>query len=289
MHKLPPLIDTEILRTFVAVVDTGSMTSAAKTIFRTPAAVSMQIGKLESIIDKPLLIRSNRNITLTQHGETVLSYARKMINLNQSLLNEFVAASLTGTVTVGLPEQFGTKELPIILSQFSKSFPHVSVNVQLTKSARILELVNAGDLDIGLISFNNELQEPNSSKLIRVDKLTWVTLKDSSLASQRPLPLSLAEHGCSWRTLAIEALDNSNIKYRIAYSSDNYIAQAAAVSSDLAIAALPESLISNDLVAVPKEFNLPKLGAVKTSLIKGAHINEAASALSSFIQHVLAD
>ena len=125
----PPLLDTEVLRSFVAIAESGSFTRAAKQVFRTPSALSMQIKRLEETLGHPLFVREARQVRLTPEGETLLGYGRRLLKLNQEAVSRFLAPSVEGTVRVGTPDDVGTRILPQVLSRFARSHPAVQVEV----------------------------------------------------------------------------------------------------------------------------------------------------------------
>jgi len=130
-----PLLDNDILRTFVAIAETGNFSTAAEVVFRTPSAVSMQIKKLEEQLKTTLFLRDARSVTLTAHGETLLTYARRMIALSNEAVSRFVMPELTGVVRLGAPEDIGERGLlPGILKRFAEAFPAIMVDVTIAAS-----------------------------------------------------------------------------------------------------------------------------------------------------------
>lgn len=285
-----PTVDLDMLRSFVAIAETGSMTNAAKIVFRTPAAVSMQVKKLETLLDTSLLKRTSRSITLTKDGEILLSYGRKLLTLNQSLMDALLTPQLEGTIRLGLPEQLGVTDLPAILSQFKLNYPQVDLDVILGRSIEINQKFSQGEIDIGIVSSNDlMLQGGTNTRFLRSERMFWVSQKGSSLINDEMLLLSLAEPGCSWRTLALKALDSAGMPYRIAYTSDNVMGQLAAVEANLAIAAIPESLLKNRLGNIQVVNNLPKMGSIESYLLLSGTATEATLTLARYIESILAE
>ena len=117
-HPLP-LLDLDVLRTFVAIAETGSFTTAANAVFRTPSAVSMQIKKLEEILGRSVFARDARSVTLTTDGEILLGYARRMLAVNREAVSKFIIPDITGIVRLGSPDDFGERVLPNVLKRFA--------------------------------------------------------------------------------------------------------------------------------------------------------------------------
>ena len=124
-----PLLDSDLVRTFVAIAETGSFTRAARQVFRTPGALSMQIKRLEETLGKTLFVRDARQVRLTPEGEVLLSFGRRLLKLNEEAVAQFLAPSLEGRVRFGTPDDVGTRLLPGVLAQFARSHPAVQVDV----------------------------------------------------------------------------------------------------------------------------------------------------------------
>ncbi|NVK58151.1 MAG: LysR family transcriptional regulator [Alteromonadaceae bacterium] len=260
-------VDLDMLRSFVAIVESGSMTKAARLVYRTPAAVSLQIKKLEELLGVRLMERTSRATHLTSHGELLMNYARQLLSINQELFGQFNQSQPVQTLTFGLAEQFGVTDLPAVLSQFSKAYPHIRVEVVVGRSTEIMQKFLRKELDIGLVNLLTD-SPPEYMQLVSKERLCWATVSGSSIAQQMPLKLSLAETGCAWRQLAVEALSKQGLDYTIAYTSDSYMGQVAAAKADLAIAAIPFSLLEAPLIEVDRAAGLPDIGIVPTYVLQ---------------------
>ncbi|MEW9799747.1 LysR substrate-binding domain-containing protein [Alteromonas sp. CYL-A6] len=281
------MLDIDLLKTFNAIAETGSMAKAARMVFRTPAAVSMQIKKLEELLKCQLLSRKSKETKLTNEGETLIRYCRQILRLNDEAVRHFIKPKLTGKVTVGLPEQFGSYELPLILSHFAKTHPSVQVDVVMDQSSILLKKFEDEIIDIAMLSVNIDTKSEASMKPVRLEKIVWAALDGGEAINKEPLPLALAEKGCNWRDLALKALDTQGRKYRLAYSSENCNGQLAAVRADLAIAAVPDTLVKPPLKKVPESFGLPTIGYAQTSLLVREEASDEVKALSDFMMNIL--
>ena len=126
-----PLLELDILRTFVAIAETGNFTTAAETVHRTPSAVSMQIKKLEEMLGCTLFRRDARSVTLTHHGEVLLSYARRLLTLSNEAVSRFMMPEMNGVVRLGAPDDVGELILPEVLRRFAETYPSIAVNVSI--------------------------------------------------------------------------------------------------------------------------------------------------------------
>src|SRR5680860_1334112 len=113
-----PLLDNDVLRTFVAISECGTFTDAAKVVHRTPSALSMQIKQLELTLGKCLFIREPRQVRLTAEGEELLDYSRRLLRLNEEAVRYFLSPTLEGKVGIGTSDDVGTRILPEVLAQF---------------------------------------------------------------------------------------------------------------------------------------------------------------------------
>lgn len=280
-----PLLETDLLRTFVAIAETGSFTRAARTIFRTPSAVSMQMRKLEETLGRALFLREGRAVQLTADGEALLGYGRRMLSLNQEAVARFLEPPLAGVVRFGAPDDFGTRLLPPILARFASTHRDVEVEVSLQPSAVLLDRLDRGELDLTLITDGCGPNAPQRGSVVFSEPLVWAGLREGAAWRCDPLPLALSSAPCAWRATALAALDKEGRRYRVAYSSEHCAGQTAALLADLAVAPFAASLVAPPLRRLGQAENLPPLGTYNMSLVRGS---ERSAACDAFAEHVLA-
>lgn len=255
-------IDIDVMKTFVAIAETGSFSKAAQKVFRTPSAVSMQIKKLEDVLGVSVFERDSRSVALTQDGELLLSYARRILALSNEMMARFIMPEINGTVCLGAPDDYGNKLLPDVLKRFAETHPNVSVNVIMDGSQNLKERFENGELDVMIYTSNNSRpMEPGATVVLEED-LVWAGLKGGCAYEKNPLPISMWESGCAWRAGAVDALGKVGREFRVAYMSAQIVAQRAAISADLAVAPMPCSFIEPPLVRLnQKDHGLPPLGS----------------------------
>ncbi len=229
-------LDLDQLRTFIAIVETGSFTRAAEAVFKTQSAVSMQMRRLEERIGKPIFARDGRASKLTEEGERLLGFARRMMRLNDETVAAFDDEELSGAVRLGTPDDYADRFLPEVLARFARSNPRVEVSVVCDQSSELIRQARAGDIDLGIVTHCGE----GNVEVIRQEPLLWVTSAQHSAAEETVLPLALAKPPCMWRSAAIEALTDAGRQYRVLYQSANATATAAAVLAGLAVSVLAE-------------------------------------------------
>lgn len=278
-----PLLDMELIRTFVIIAETGSFTRASQQVFRTPSALSMQIKRLEEILSQRLLIRDSRRVSLTPEGEVLLSFGRRLLKLNEETVAQFLAPSLGGVIRFGTPDDVGSRILPSVLAQFARSHPAVQVDVVVGRSQDILARLERDELDMVLVTAGNDSQDLQLGQVVRTEPLVWAALEGGVAPHQSPLPVALASHGCPWRRQALAALDKVGLPYRIAYTSENCAGQEAAMLADLAVAPFPKSLVKPPLRRVEPEVGLPPLGEYQIRLVRRENIGRSGETLAGYI------
>jgi DNA-binding transcriptional LysR family regulator len=259
LRHVLPLLELDILKTFVAIAETGNFTTAAETVYRTPSAVSMQIKKLEEMLGCVLFLRDARSVSLTPKGEVLLGFARRMLALNNEAVSRFLLPDMNGVVRVGAPEDIGERILPEVLKRFAESYPNVTVDVTIGTSTVMRKRVEEHRMDIAI--FNSLAGENTGGGEILVsERLVWAGIKCGTAHTREPLPISMWEDGCVWRADAVDQLTRSGRKFRVAFLSAHTTGQRAAIQADLAIAPLPRYLVQGDLVALGEAEGLPELG-----------------------------
>jgi DNA-binding transcriptional LysR family regulator len=277
-------LELDLLRTLVAIADTGSFNRAARSVFRTPSAVSMQMKKLEEQVGRPLFAKDGRSVVLTPDGEALVGYGRRILKLAEEALGRFRAPQVAGKVKLGAPDDFATRFVPEILARFAATYPNVEVDVTVSASRDLAGMLETGELDVALLSSGSQNNPLNPISVVHRERLVWAGLRHGCADEQRPLPLALSNVGCAWRTMALEALDRAGIEYRIAYTSRHYIGQLAAVLAGLAIAPLPRQVVTSDLKMIGEESGLPQLGHYEIELRRAPAA--AGPLVDALVEHV---
>jgi DNA-binding transcriptional LysR family regulator len=273
------MLDPDVLRSFVAIAETGSFTAAAARIYRTPSAVSMQIKRLEEQLGVSVFLRDARNVALTQEGEVLLGYARRLIALNRETISRFVTSDVSGVVRIGSPSDYGEAVLPGVLRRFAKSHPSVVVDVVIDQSSSLLKRFGSGHLDIALVSCMRHLT-PTAGEVVMTDDIVWAGAKGGQACLMDPLPVSMWDEGCVWRESALSALDKVGRSYRVAFMTSHMAGQRAAILADLAIAPMGRHFVGPDIQILDENCGLPAPGQYQLLLKVGADPSPQVSALS---------
>lgn len=279
------LLDIDQLRTFVAIADTGSFTRAADIVHKTQSAVSMQMKRLEERLGRPIFQRDGRASRLTDEGDRLLDYARRIVRLNSECLASFAEAELVGRVRLGLPDDYADRYLPEILARFARSNPRAEVTVSCEPTPNLIDRVQSGDLDLAIIT---HVDRRGPSEIVRVEQLLWVTSSRHAVHEETPVPLALGRPNCDWRQSATEALESIRRPFRIQYVSWHSTAVGAAVLAGLCISVLPESAIRAGMRILGPSDGYPALPSCKIGLIRNrAEDNPLADALGDHIRQSL--
>lgn len=228
-------LDIDLLRTFISVVDAGGFTRAGERVHRTQSTVSQQIQRLEEAVGKPLFLRQGRAVTLTEDGDVLLGYARRLLALHHEAKARLAQSALDGLVRLGIPEDVATHSLPGILASFSRAHPRVRLDVRCDLGVTLRRDLERGELDLILVK-----QETGDRGGVRVwrEPLLWVTSADHPAHVQDPLPLAVFPQGCLYRNRIVHTLESQGRAWRVAYCSPSLTGIQAAVASGMGVSAL---------------------------------------------------
>ena len=256
MRNLP----IELLRTFVAVCDAGSVTIAAEHIGLSQPAMSLQIKRLEELLESRLFLRIKKRLEPSEAGLKLYPKARKMLNLGDEILNEFRQPELQGHVCLGLPSEFATTLLPAILGRFSSSYPNVALEVVCDLSRNLLSATQQQRFDLTLSLHNQSSKERIG--YIKSDQLVWVGSANHRSENKKEIPLVLAQDGCIYRQKALNQLNNADRPWRLAHTNPDLSGIQAAIEAGLGITVLAKSTVPPSLIIIESERDLPALGSI---------------------------
>ena len=259
-------LDLDQLRTFVAIAETGSFTRAGDHVYKTQSAVSMQMRRLEERIGKPIFTRDGRASRLTEEGERLLGYARRMVRLADETVAAFDDTELSGSIRLGTPDDYADRFLPEILARFSRSNPRVEVSVTCEPSPELIRQARAGEIDLAIVTNCGE----GNVEVVRREPLLWVVGAQHGAADVDVLPLALSKPPCMWRDEAIAALTGAGRKYRVLYQSANATAIAAAVQAGLAVTILAEFALRRGMRVLGESDGLPRLPMCEIGIIRSS-------------------
>jgi DNA-binding transcriptional LysR family regulator len=259
------MLDLDLLRSFVSVVDRGGFTRAGEYVHRTQSTVSQQIRRLEEDIGRSLLHRDGKRVRPTEEGERLLSYARRILALAAEAREVVSRPSGDGVLRLGLPEDFLAYHLTEMLSEFARSNPNIRLSVRSGTDEQMRRALEDDDLD--LVLFRRDAEASAGIALWR-ERVRWVTSRHRPVAfCSNPLPLALFEQGCLYRNRAIRALEAAGRSWHITYTSPNIPGIQAAVSAGLGIGILPEIAILPEHTVLPEEASFPPISDTALALV----------------------
>jgi DNA-binding transcriptional LysR family regulator len=244
-------LPTELLRSFTAIVDCGSMLRATQQIFVTQSALSLQMKRLEDIVQTPLFHREGRRLALTPAGHSMMGYAREMLATNDRAVSALSGDALTGPARIGFVQDFAETLLEDVLARFALLNPETQLQVRVGGSQELLDLMTADRLDVVLC-----MGPAGDAAAIRTEPMAW--LGDSELARKDVLPLAVLEQPCGFRDAALAALDKAGRPYRIMLETPSVSALRAAVDSNLGVTCRTELFMDATIPSGPNGL-LPSL------------------------------
>lgn len=282
-----PTLDPELLRSFVAIADTGSFTAAAERVFRTPSAVSMQIKRLEEVLGVSVFKRDARNVSLTPDGEVLIGYARRLLALNRETMSRFVSPDVSGVVKIGAPSDYGEFVLPQALRRFAQTHPGVMVDAVIDQSINLRKRFADGHLDLALVSCSAAGDRIHGERMM-TDQIVWGGAKGGQAYLCDPLPISLWEEGCAWREAALSSLNEIKRSYRVAFMTANVSGQRAAIMSDIAVAPMGRSFVGSDVQILGPESGLPPMGTYDLELQVAERCTAPVQAFADHLRSIFA-
>ncbi|MHA2938174.1 LysR substrate-binding domain-containing protein [Vibrio sp. RC27] len=256
-------LDTELLRTLIAIADTGSYAGAATTVHRSQSAISMQVKRLEEVVKQPIFEKQGRRSVLTSQGENLLLYARRIVKLQDEVMSTLANPEIQGEVRFGVCDDYVTSLIPPILVSFAEKYPNVHIKLHSLSSSQLIEHTLQGEFDFSLV--NLFANEANYEVLVTCP-LVWVSSANKLTHEQSPLPLAL-EGVCRWGKWAQQALDDTGINYRLAYSSPSHDGVSAFVHSGLAVAVMSQITVTPDLRILREADGFPALPQTSIGLV----------------------
>jgi DNA-binding transcriptional LysR family regulator len=260
----PQDLQIDWLKCFVAVVDTGSLSSAAHEVFRSQSAVSMQLKKLEAAIGRRLLIRDARHHQLTPDGQMLLGYARRILDVHADAQTAFSGGELTGQIRLGVPDDYAAKYLTPVLRRFAPRHGSVEIELHCEQSTSLIPRVERGDLDLALISRDNSRR----GTLLFHEPMVWVGSSQFELWRRDPLPIATYEEASLARRSAINSLALQGRKFKVIYNSSSLAGQIAAVESGLAVAVLTRCSAPDHLEILGGEHGLGPLEPMEVAVYR---------------------
>jgi DNA-binding transcriptional LysR family regulator len=280
-------LDMDVLRTLAVAMDRGSFARAAEQLGRTQSAISLQIRRLEDQVGQKLFRKQGRSLALTEAGDVVLGYARRILELNDEALAAVRGSAIAGTVRLGVHQDFAEAWLPAVLTRFARAHPAVHIEAQVERNAVLLDRLSHGQLDLALV-FGASLSPGPGFTATPVAELPmeWIAGRDYARADDAPLALVLFEAPCVFRDAALAALERGRVKWRVALTSPSLAGLWAAAGAGLGVTIRTRIGLPAGLILV--QAGLPALPRVALTLHAIADAGPAVTRLREILLDVLA-
>jgi DNA-binding transcriptional LysR family regulator len=279
------MLDTDQLRSFLAIVDSGSYTRAAERVHKTQSAVSMHIRRLEEQLGCALFVKHGRGARLTAEGERLIEFARRIIQVEAGAMAAVSRKGLRGAVRLGIPDDYAESFLAEILSRFNRRHPLVEVCVVCEASLELAAQVAAGALELALVTDHSGFHD---FELLREEPLAWAAAERFRIEDGAPIPLALGSATCIWRRAAEDALAGATRSTRGLFFSKNFTAIGTVVRAGLAATILPASMVGGGLRRLGRSEGLPDLPLTRMGLIHApGRPSEEAKALAEAIRSTI--
>ena len=229
-------IPTELLRTLIAVVDLRSFTKAANVLGLTQPAVSAQIKRLQLLLDTELLDKSAPGVTLTGQGELVVNYARRLLVVNDQILNLVAPRPALPALRVGIPGDFGASVLPPIIASFQARAPHVRIQLRGDSSENVLRDLRQGQLDLA-VALTMSGPALDARHYWREEQV-WIRGPSATLELGGRLPLVTLREGSFIHRVTTMLLNQMERDYDIVFVASSLASLLAAVAAGLGVALL---------------------------------------------------
>ncbi|MFE9834309.1 LysR substrate-binding domain-containing protein [Streptomyces sp. NPDC005551] len=279
------MYDPSQLRTFLAVAQTLSFTRAARRLGLRQSTVSQHVRRLEDAAGRRLFSRDTHSVELTEDGEAMLGFARRILEVHEQASAFFTGTRLRGRLRFGASEDFVLTRLPEILEGFRHDHPEVDLELTVELSGTLHERLAAGKLDLVLAKCRPE--DPRG-ELVWHDELVWIGAERLRLRLEpdRPVPLIVYPPPGITRALALEALERQGRPWRVVCTSGSLSGLIAAARAGLGVMAHSRGLVPPGLVPMSERAGLPELGAVDFVVVHGRRrpaAQDAADALAAAI------
>lgn len=275
---------TDLLRTFVSVIDLGAYTKAGDMLGRTQPAISLQIRRLEELVGAPLIKQMGRSLTLTGEGEMLLSYAREILRLNDEAASYFNRAKLSGVLRVGLPNDYAVAFLQGVITEYTRQHAEISLEIYCGWSAEILDRLRADELDLAIAMVNADRAQYLSRSWI--ERPIWTAANGVMFDPAAGIPLAAHPEGCAYRARMIQALDAAQIRWRVAYTGPGISGLQNAVINGMGVSALTRYTLLPAMRVLGEDDGFPPLAEIRVGLFyKHPRLSDAGIML---VNHIIA-
>jgi len=277
-------IDVSVARSFLAVVETGSVTLAARQLNLTQGAISQQLRRLEDLSDRPLFLRAGRRILPTPEGQRLVPAVAHFLAANEQLYAALRQPAFEGEVRFGVPYDIIGSYAPPILRRFNQTFPSIRVSLICKDTVVLLKELKSGAIDLALTT---EVGCGKGGEKLRSDRLMWAGARGGQAHIRDPLPVSLGAETCVFRPVAIAALKKARRNWQAVCEVSNLEPVLATLEADLAVAPLLGHSIPESLAIIQDRY-LPRLPMFHINLYEARNPTPVACAFADHVRRSIA-
>ncbi|RUX39322.1 LysR family transcriptional regulator [Mesorhizobium sp. M7A.F.Ca.CA.002.11.2.1] len=278
-------LDPDLLRTFLAFVDSGSLAQAAASIGRSPSAVTAQMQRLEEVVGEPLLAPQGRGRGLTPAGEDLVGHAKRILAVHREAWLALKGARAAGRVAIGTTQDFADSGLPDLLRAFAGSHPRVRIELRVGRSAELAQALQSGGLDLAIVMRQTAAADEVGG--LR-EPMIWLCSQKGLATRQEELPLALLDPYCGFREAALAALDAAGRRYRIAAGSASLAGLRTAVNAGVALTLRTARFAHSGIVEAPRQLGLPQVPLAEFAIRLRAGADGSAADLATLLSANLA-
>lgn len=272
--------DPELLRTFLAFAESGSLAQAAASVGRTPSAITAQMQRLEAMVGEPLLAPSGRGRILTPTGEDLVVHAQRILDINRDAWLSLKGANADGRLALGCTQDFADSNLPDLLRLFARTHPRVRLDLRVGRSRELTAAYDQGAIDVLIVMRE---ASPSDEVAVLSEPMLWLSATVDPVTGDGELPIAVLDPPCGFRSAATAALEEAGRVYRIAATSPSLSGLRAAVRSGIAITARTARFLGGGVALAPQALSLPALPNAKFSLRLKPKGDKAASSLAALL------
>jgi DNA-binding transcriptional LysR family regulator len=277
-------LDPDLLRTFLAFAEGGSLARAAAIVGRSPSAVTTQMQRLEEAVGSPLLAPTGRGRMLTPAGEELVGHARRILAAHRDALLSLKGARADGRVSLGATQDFADTVLPGLIRDFARTHSRVRLDLRIGRTMELARAFEDGAIDVAITM----RQSPAPDEVgVLAEPMLWLGAAEGLAAPQDELPLALLDPPCGFRTAAVAALDAAGRRYRIAATSPSLSGLRAAVRGGIAVTVRTARWLGEGIAELPPGLALPALGDAEFSLRLRPGADQPAADLAALLQDAL--
>ena len=255
-------VNSDLLRSFVTIAESGNLTVAAGRLNRTQSAISVQLRNLEADLGVTLFARTPKGMALTDEGERLLPRAKSILSALRDASALF-ETPLTGRIRIGIPDDFDDTVLEGTLVEFSRRHPGVDVVATSGCTSGFSTAIRKGSLDIAVCSG----PENDAGETLGVESTVWAAGRTARLAPNEPVPLAILDRSCWWRDLPVKALEEQQRDYAVAFKSASFGSLRAAIRAGFAVGVLPQSCVTESVRVLSKAEGFPSLPNSRRSIL----------------------